>query len=77
MKEFETMKVENGMHYRKIFYPTSQYDEFERSSIKEFKEYLTDRVDIDSLFDDATYLRFLYSGGFDLAESARRLAIYN
>jgi hypothetical protein len=72
------MKVENGQHKRKIFHLVDwmEYDNFEKQSLKEFKEYLR-KEGFDITFTDALYIRFLYAGDFNLQECTRRLRIYD
>lgn len=72
------MRIEDGQHKRKIFNLVDwmEYDSFEKQSLKEFKDYLK-REGFDIVFNDALYIRFLYSGDFKFPECARRLRVYD
>jgi hypothetical protein len=71
------MTIENGEHKRKIFHLSGwmDYDNYEKQAIKDFKNYLA-REGQDIIYEDALYLRFLYSGGFNIKDCAKRLQMY-
>lgn len=72
------MNVEGGEHKRRIFnlIDWMEYDGYEKQALQNFKKHLLAEGN-DLIYDDALYLRFLYSGAFDLKECTRRLQVYD
>ena len=72
------MTVEEGEHKRKIFHLVDwmEYDAYEKQALEAFKKHLTAEGH-DIIYEDALYVRFLYSGAFDLKECTRRLQVYD
>lgn len=72
------MTIEGGEHKRKIFHLTDwmEYDSYEKQALQAFKQHLV-AEGLDIVYEDALYIRFLYSGAFDIKECSRRLHVYD